>query len=54
MFCVDKMHRVDYKNLELLRRYLADSSKIESSRKSGTCMKHQPGTLRCFRSPTTM
>ena len=41
MFCVDKMHRVDYKNLELLRRYLADSAKIESSRKSGTCMKHQ-------------
>ena len=41
MFCVDKMHRVDYKNLELLRRYLADSTKIESSRKSGTCMKHQ-------------
>ncbi|MCH8236079.1 MAG: 30S ribosomal protein S18, partial [Chloroflexi bacterium] len=41
MFCVDKMHRVDYKNLELLRRYLADSTKIESSRKTGTCMKHQ-------------
>ena len=40
-FCIDKIHVVDYKDLELLRRYVGDRGKIEPRRKVGVCSKHQ-------------
>ncbi|PZC49233.1 MAG: small subunit ribosomal protein S18 [Chloroflexi bacterium] len=40
-FCVDKIRQVDYKDVNRLRRYLSEWSKIDSRRKSGTCSRHQ-------------
>jgi small subunit ribosomal protein S18 len=40
-FCIDKINIVDYKDLELLRRYVGDRGKIEPRRKVGVCSKHQ-------------
>lgn len=40
-FCVDHADFVDYKNFNMLRRYLSDRAKIEPRRKTGTCAKHQ-------------
>lgn len=40
-FCVDKVHEVEYKDFQRLRRYLSDRGKIEPRRKTGTCAKHQ-------------
>lgn len=40
-FCVDKIDRVDYKDVGRLRRYLSERGKIEPRRKTGTCAKHQ-------------
>ena len=40
-FCVDKIDRIDYKDVGRLRRYLSDRGKIEPRRKTGTCAWHQ-------------
>jgi small subunit ribosomal protein S18 len=40
-FCAQKAKTIDYKNVELLRRYLTDHGKIRARRKVGTCARHQ-------------
>jgi small subunit ribosomal protein S18 len=40
-FCVEKVARIDYKDVDALRRYLSDRGKIEPRRKTGTCARHQ-------------
>jgi len=40
-FCIDKVNEVDYKDLDLLRRYVGDRGKIEARRKAGVCARHQ-------------
>jgi len=39
-FCKNELD-IDYKNIELLTRYLSSRGKILSRRISGTCAKHQ-------------
>lgn len=40
-FCVDGEEGLDYKNVEVLKKFLTDRGKIKSARKTGTCAKHQ-------------
>ncbi|MDP2631629.1 MAG: 30S ribosomal protein S18 [Candidatus Uhrbacteria bacterium] len=40
-FCVNKKLELDYKNTELLKRYLSSFAKIVPRKRSGICMKHQ-------------
>ena len=40
-FCVDKVEYIDFKNVNKLRRYVAESGKILPKRTTGTCAKHQ-------------
>ena len=40
-FCVDHVDSVDYKAVNRLRRYVSDRARIDSSKKTGTCAKHQ-------------
>lgn len=40
-FCRNKTDVVDYKDVQLLRRYITDGAKMEPRRKVGTCAKHQ-------------
>jgi small subunit ribosomal protein S18 len=40
-FCAEKVARIDYKDVDALRRYLSDRGKIEPRRKTGTCARHQ-------------
>ncbi len=40
-FCNDKKIVIDYKNVDLLRRYVDDTGKIRPRRQTGTCAKHQ-------------
>jgi len=42
-FCVNHVKYIDYKDVNVLARYLSDQAKIESRRKSGVCSKHQRG-----------
>ena len=39
-FCLDK-GEINYKDVELLRRYITDRGKIRPRRQSGCCAKHQ-------------
>jgi len=40
-FCKDKAREIDYKNIKVLQKYLSFYGKIESSKKTGCCAKHQ-------------
>jgi small subunit ribosomal protein S18 len=40
-FCENKKDKVDYKDVDLLRRFQADRGKIAPRRQSGCCAKHQ-------------
>lgn len=40
-FCVAHQDTIDYKDADGLRRYLSGRAKIEPSRKTGVCAKHQ-------------
>ena len=40
-FCVDRINVLDYKAVNRLRRYISDRARIDSSKKTGTCAKHQ-------------
>lgn len=39
-FCVDKT-KIDYKQSDLLRRYVTEHGRIRPRRTTGTCAKHQ-------------
>jgi small subunit ribosomal protein S18 len=40
-FCVNNIQEIDYKNVNLLRRFISSYSKIVSRKRSGVCSKHQ-------------
>lgn len=40
-FCRAKTDVADYKDVEMLKRYITDRGKIDARRKVGTCAKHQ-------------
>ena len=48
-FCVDKVTRIDYKDHEMLRRYVTDRGKIQPRRQTGTCAKHQRALARAVK-----
>jgi len=41
LFCVEKGIIADYKNLDLIRKFISDRGKIMTRRSSGCCAKHQ-------------
>ena len=40
-FCVNKVQTIEYKDVNLLRRFLSERAKIEGHRRTGTCPTHQ-------------
>ena len=41
IFCKDKIEWVDYKDANLLRRFMSDRGKIRARRVTGNCAQHQ-------------
>jgi len=41
IFCEDRAKTIDYKDIELLKRFLTDRGKILPRRFTGNCAKHQ-------------
>ena len=39
--CKDKIEAIDYKNVDLLKRFVSDRGKIIPPRLTGSCAKHQ-------------
>ena len=40
-FCANKVETIQYKDVNLLRRFLSERAKIEGTRRTGTCPTHQ-------------
>jgi small subunit ribosomal protein S18 len=40
-FCAEKDTKINYKDIDLLRRYVMEDGKIRPRRQTGTCAKHQ-------------
>ena len=40
-FCADKNLAIDYKQTDVLRRFVTEEGKIRPRRQTGTCAKHQ-------------
>ena len=40
-FCVDKVKKIDYKQSDMLRRFVSERGKIRPRRQTGTCARHQ-------------
>lgn len=40
-FCADKTLVIDYKKIDLLRKYVSDDGRIRPRRQTGACAKHQ-------------
>ncbi len=40
-FCKDKVEYIDFKDTQMLRRYMSDRGKIRPRRVTGTCAQHQ-------------
>ena len=40
-FCADKSLTIDYKKIDLLRKYIGDDGRIRPRRQTGACARHQ-------------
>ena len=40
-FCADKAATIDYKDTQLLRKFISDRGKIRARRVTGNCSQHQ-------------
>ena len=40
-FCADKIHEIDYKEINRIARYVTERGKMIPSRLTGNCAKHQ-------------
>ncbi|WP_142413696.1 30S ribosomal protein S18 [Hathewaya massiliensis] len=40
-FCIDKAQYIDYKDINVLKKYITERGKILPRRISGNCAKHQ-------------
>lgn len=48
-FCVEKVDDIDYKQYEVLQRYLTEHGRIRPRRQTGTCAKHQRSLARAVK-----
>lgn len=48
-FCTDKSIKIDYKDADLLRRYVNDTGKIRPRRQTGACAKHQRAVAKAIK-----
>jgi small subunit ribosomal protein S18 len=40
-FCADKNLLIDFKNVDLMRRFVTEEARIRPRRQTGTCARHQ-------------
>jgi small subunit ribosomal protein S18 len=48
-FCTQKQLKIDYKEVELLKRFITERGKIQPRRLMGTCAKHQRAVARAIK-----
>jgi small subunit ribosomal protein S18 len=48
-FCADKSLIIDYKKVDLMKRYVTEEGKIRPRRETGACAKHQRAVARAVK-----
>ena len=48
-FCVEKVKEIDYKQHEVLQRYVTEHGRIRPRRQTGTCARHQRSLARAVK-----
>ena len=48
-FCKDHVEYIDYKDSQMLRKYMTDRGKIKPRRVTGTCAQHQHSLSMAFK-----
>jgi small subunit ribosomal protein S18 len=48
-FCADKTLVIEYKNIDLMKRYVTEDGKIRPRRETGACAKHQRKVARAVK-----
>jgi small subunit ribosomal protein S18 len=48
-YCREKVDRVDYKDVSMLRRFMSERGKIRSRRITGACRRHQSQLARAIK-----
>jgi small subunit ribosomal protein S18 len=48
-YCREKVDRVDYKDVSMLRRFMSERGKIRSRRITGACRRHQSQVARAIK-----
>ena len=48
-FCSNKETKIDYKDVDLLKRYIDETGKIRPRRQTGACAKHQRSVARAIK-----
>lgn len=48
-FCQRNTKEIDFKNVELLKRFISSSAKIRGKKKTGTCASHQRKLARAIK-----
>ena len=48
-FCADKSLVIDYKKVDLMKRYVTEEGKIRARRETGACAKHQRAVARAVK-----
>lgn len=48
-FCTDKNSSIDYKQAEVLRRFVSEDGKIRPRRQTGVCARHQRELARAIK-----
>ncbi len=49
IFCVDKQLIIDYKKVDLLKRFITEEGKIRARRQTGVCARHQRALARAIK-----
>ncbi len=53
-FCIGMIKEIDYKNTNVIRRFISSYGKIKPRRKSGVCSKHQRKLATAIKRARTM
>ncbi len=48
-FCVEGIETIDYKNVDILKRFLGEDAKIKGRKQTGVCAKHQRQLARAIK-----
>ncbi len=53
-FCVNNIKEIDYKNVDVLKKFISPYGEIKPRKKTGVCTKHQKKLAKAIKRARTM